>query len=1191
MSILIQILRIHGLIVLEQENNLLITKVRSVSQLATVISSDLPEPKTFSPIVTRIFRIRNGNLPTVASVVKPMLSDSALLEISPETRQIIITDITTNVDKISALLASIDAPHSSLEIDSYTVQNTDLDLLIKLTTEIISPFAEGNFFTLVPQKDSSTIFIISTPYLIERTVAILEDLDTPKAESLKLVARGQTAFLYQSIHKSPAEIVKNLVELGKQLRKMGASESLILCLDEARLIQDANAILFLSNDETLKKIKEILEVLDTVSDFKPPVLEKSKIYFYRIQNITEEELQNNLDLVVEDLQRALQPDSNLINTLMSVKYLSDAHSLIFTGDAFSLAKLEELLPFLDTRGTGSASQFFIYTPSKIAQEQLKEAVEEIAESLKLSELSDSRLLQTMSSMKVVPLTRSLIFTGTSETLTRVKSMLELLDKTISEEDLQKGQTFFLYKLQKASGATVVENLKKIASKLSPSASFSQELIQTLSKAEWIQESNSILIEGAPQSVDQTRTLIQEFDVPPHADKSSFFVYKPIYQKATSIELALHDLRKDLEASGLSDQDLLSTLDHTRCIETTNSLIFSGTPDSLEKVKLLIDEIDTISTEQVKIQHLGKISFLLYKVQHAGPRLLPMVKAFVADLSSRGVVDREVVESVNHLKWIESIHSVLATGPVGTIKQVEPILKKFDTEPPLSSVEPIGNPDFIIYTPKYQSGEDLISILGEFHENLAAAGVINKPLFDVINHLKWMPQTHSLIVSGDKVSVDKINELLQRFDVPKSEGSKNLASIELIHNTSFLIYKLQNHQGSEILQALKQIAVDVGGSSVVKDQNLSQAISSLQWIQVTNSLLASGEPNTLSKLRTLIQSLDAPLRQVFIEILVIDTSLANTQNFGLQWGGKMKFLNKFAAGTGNFPLASSNSATSNPISQNLTASSIQNAITNTTATSFPTPNGTNGIPFLNGWDLGVIGDIIMHKGKSFISLGSLVNALQSDIDSTIVLNPKVITQDNRTTTIFVGNNIPYIGSLVTTNSSVVSSSSNIEYRDIGFNLTLTPTIGNNDVIVLDINTDISEVVSQPQIGSVSSTNNQQSTITGIQTSHTSMTTRVHLPNKHFVVLSGMITDTKTRFKTGIPCLGGLPVVGFIFSENDRLNSKRNIIIFLRPELVHTYEEFQTLTERQEDVFKENTIIPILKEEFDAAIDMVKTPEGG
>ncbi len=41
-----------------------------------------------------------------------MLSDSALLEVSAETKQLIITDITTNVDKISSFFA--ERRHASL---------------------------------------------------------------------------------------------------------------------------------------------------------------------------------------------------------------------------------------------------------------------------------------------------------------------------------------------------------------------------------------------------------------------------------------------------------------------------------------------------------------------------------------------------------------------------------------------------------------------------------------------------------------------------------------------------------------------------------------------------------------------------------------------------------------------------------------------------------------------------------------------------------------------------------------------------------------------------------------------------------------------------------------------------------------------------------------------------------------------
>ena len=454
------------------------------------------------------------------------------------------------------------------------------------------------------------------------------------------------------------------------------------------------------------------------------------------------------------------------------------------------------------------------------------------------------------------------------------------------------------------------------------------------------------------------------------------------------------------------------------------------------------------------------------------------------------------------------------------------------------------------------------------------------MYDSIRGLRWIPRTCSLLIPGDQPTIIKIQDLLKQFDVPV-KGGPIPSSIESIENTSFLIYKLQYHQGNEILSALKQISSEIIRTETTNNQNLVNAINSLQWVKVTNSLIATGQPEILAKIKELVSNLDVPLTQIFIEVLVLETNLSNTHNFGLQWGGKMQYLNKFALGSGNFPL---NPATTpgalgpGPILAP-TNSTVLNSVN---ATTTPVANGTNGIPFTNGFDLGIIGDIIMHKGRSFISLGSLVNALEVDTDSTIVMNPKIITQDNRTTTVFVGNNLPFIGSQVQTAQSFVSTTANIEYRDIGFNLTLTPTVGNSNVITIDIITDISEVIANPTNQGVTSATS------GIATSHTNFTTRVQVPDQHFVVLSGMITDTKARFKSSVPCLGGIPLIGLAFTENDRLNSKANIIMFLRPQIIKSFDEYKDVTSHQETVFKDSATLPVLKEEFDQGVDMVKTP---
>lgn len=1189
-SILIQVLRINGLVVLEQDNNLLITKVRNVSQLATIVDSDLEKTAENSPIVTRVFRIKNANLLTVSNVIKPMLSDSALLEASPETQQLIVTDLTTNIDKIATLLSSIDTPHTTLEIDSYVARYLPLDHLIKLSTQIITPFINTANFTLVPEYDSNTIFIISTPFLIEKALNILEDLDLSKTEFSKQAGNNQTAFLYQSLYKPSLEFASILDKVSKELEDLGASQKLVDCLKNSKVIKESNSILFLSDEETLSKLKELLQKLDTNQLDNSFLGEKADVYIYKIQHGTEDHIQNSLDILAEDLQKSPYPDYHLIETIESCKYLPDSHALLFTGTVNALKKIQELVPNFDVVPTASIeTDFFVYYPQHRNGEDLLESIHDLSSNLKVSRLTDPYFLTTLESVKWNPANRSLIFTGKPEVLEKIKGLLNGIDN-LKDGQGEEAHTFFLYKLKQAKGPSIIENLKKISGNLNDAKLGNTVLIQTLTSIEWIKENNSLLIKGPSYAVEQARTLIEQFDISANdhsilSPKSSFFIYKASHQKAKSIASSLKDLATDLESSGLSDQNLLSTIDHAKYVEATDSILFTGDTETLEKIKPLLEKIDTLNPQESQIQQLGKTTFLLYKIQYvSGSQLISSVKGFIAELQKNGATTPQVIQSAENLKWIQPTNSILVTGSKDAIAEIENVLKKFDLESLGTHTKDVNlKTTFVVYTPKYQTGETLINTLTEFYKHLSSAGIINKNLLETISNLKWMPQTSSLIISGDEESVQKIVELLIRFDVSTADAAKG-NSIDSIQDSSFLIYKLQYHQGGEILTALKQIGTDLGSAKSTKNESLLSAINSLQWIQVTNSLLASGDSETLTKLRSLVQNLDIPLRQVFIEVLVIETNVNNTQNFGLQWGGKMQYLNKFAAGVGNFPVPNANS-TGSSINSSTTPTSIQPGINATNAKSFPQ---SSAIPFLNGFDLGVIGDIIMHKGKSFISLGNLVNSLQADTDSTIIMNPKLITQDNRTSTIFVGNNIPFIGSLVTTSANIVSSSSNIEYRDIGFNLTITPTIGNNDVVTLDIINDITEVTSSPTIGATNASN-QQSTITGIQTSHTSMTTRVHVPNEHFVVLSGMLTDTKARFKSGVPCLGVFPLLGAFFSENDRVASKQNVIIFLRPHIVDTYEEYKAITDQQHILFKDSLISPTLQEEFDKGIDLIKDVE--
>jgi len=365
--------------------------------------------------------------------------------------------------------------------------------------------------------------------------------------------------------------------------------------------------------------------------------------------------------------------------------------------------------------------------------------------------------------------------------------------------------------------------------------------------------------------------------------------------------------------------------------------------------------------------------------------------------------------------------------------------------------------------------------------------------------------------------------------------------------TFHVYKLQYHEGAEILDSLKNMAVELSNTSA-SPEDLLQAVQGLQWVKATNSLMFSGLPETIVEMQKIISSLDAALRQVFIEVLVIETDVKKGLDFGLQWAAGGQFNSKVGFGTGSFAPGNSTGQNSN------FASVMQGKGSNP-------PSGISQVPLIPGFDLGVIGDIILHKGKSFLTLGSLVSALQADGDSTIVLNQKIITQDNKHSKIFVGDNIPFTGSVIQTIGQGQQTTANIEYRDVGVSLSITPMLGEGDIITLDLDEEITEAVND---NGFSSTSNN---VGGIRTTKTNMVTHVHVPDKHFLVLSGMIRNAKSTYKSGVPFLSSIPFIGKLFSKSTNRDEKRNIIIFVRPQIIHSFKDYEKITSLQVETYEQ------------------------
>lgn len=1393
MSALIQVLRVHDLRLLEQDGNLLITKSTTVNQVSTLILPNSPQSlHTQAPIVTRVFRVKNANPDSVASIIRPMVSGSSLIEVSAETRQIIVTDILTNIDKIASLLISLDTPNTRLEIESYSVKNITPAEVVTLTQQLLSPFMEGNPLILVPQPERNIIFIVSTPYLIERALTVMEDLDVPPQNMLAGETKEEL-HVYRILNTTSDDILNNLQNISTQIEEHASDKSsfLLKALKSVKYIPDTGSLTFIANATTWAKVQEILTGIDVPSG----ISEKSSFWIYQVQNVPLEQFEASLRQLTQNVQnydlsasiqnmkvmkdsnsivfngsqdvldklqqivptldassqkaqtyflfkvehgsestirsalmklaenisnpglkqtienmkwieeshsfvfngppeaitelQSILPvldvapsnagqrsyiyqiqnatkteiigalkkmadgleDKDLATAMQNVKWIEENNSLLFNGSPSTLAKLQAILPTLDFQTNAAAkTHFIVYSPLHQKGEILYKDLKKLHSDLQESGLENSDFLNALNSVKWTPSTNSLVFTGDPASVNRIQTILADLDKdtetaqqvflyspqNVSPNDLKdsldrlaKGsdqtdpanlsliktiqtaqwipesnsylfksdqatldhlkqiiatidnpnstnastaQNFYLYKLQNAPGNLVIQNLKNLADNISSDDLRNAAMIKGIRGLKWVKENNSILITASPQTIEVIKGFISEFDIAPEnggsSGKTEFFIYKPTTQSPEQIQTSLSEFATDLEKSGLNDPDFLHTLKSARLVPASKSLVFTGTNDSLAKLKAFLNTLDATGNP-IPIQTVGTTTFLIYKIQNSSAtELMNALQTFSKQLSKADVQDKTLAACLDSVKWIKETNSLLFTGTEDTLRKVEKLIEKFDVTS-LASTSRAATSTFFVYNPKYQSGTELIHIFDEFKQNLEHTGVSDPGLFDSITHLKFIEKTNSLIISGDRDSIEKIKALLEKFDIPGQE-SNQAPLISTIDETNFLIYKLQYHKGLEIQAALKKVAASLSKTEKATSKILVECIDSLQWIEVTNSLLGTGEAAILEKVKGLIHNLDVPLKQVFIEVLVIETTLSNSQTLGLQWGSQLQYMNKTIGAMGNFP------GTPNNI--------LQSPLTLTTADNSPAQGGTSttSVPFTQGFDLGMIGDIIFHKGKSFLSLGSLLTALQIDSDSTIVMNPKIMTQDGHTSNTFVGSNIPFVGSYVSNQSQTTTTTSNIEYRDVGFNLVVTPTLGTNDIITLDINLESSQVLSTNF--SVGNTN-----VSGIETSRATMTTRIHVPDRHFLILSGMLQDTKAHGKQGVPCLGGLPMIGALFAQNTVSDSKSNVIIFMKPYIIHSMDEFDRITAQEETLYKNDVVLPDVKETIDSGYEMIKNIE--
>jgi general secretion pathway protein D len=314
---------------------------------------------------------------------------------------------------------------------------------------------------------------------------------------------------------------------------------------------------------------------------------------------------------------------------------------------------------------------------------------------------------------------------------------------------------------------------------------------------------------------------------------------------------------------------------------------------------------------------------------------------------------------------------------------------------------------------------------------------------------------------------------------------------------------------------------------------------------SNSIIVYGTASDLSQIRNLVASLDVLLDQVRIEVIVAQITLNEGQQSGLD----------------SLNLGYNQSESYSPFSgeKESTIKKSDGSVETLTHKYKPVAYDIN----FNGkfGDQGSLGSLTGTL-KNF-ALATIFQKAKTDSNIKILSTPTLVTTHNRKANFKIGEERPFVDSSTKSDDNSSKERVNIMYKHVGLELTVTPLIGNNGIIQMEIDQKISKYDGDVTAGSV-----QAPVISDKQ-----INSFVSVSNGDVIVLAGF--KEKENSKTGgkMFLLGDLPILGdALFTSRKRDEKIKELIIFIKPTIIlHPQEEAAYLDKRLEVTnFKEDIV---------------------
>ena len=469
---------------------------------------------------------------------------------------------------------------------------------------------------------------------------------------------------------------------------------------------------------------------------------------------------------------------------------------------------------------------------------------------------------------------------------------------------------------------------------------------------------------------------------------------------------------------------------------------------------------------------------------------------------------------------------------------EPLLSSIMDLITLFDVDWLEGKSISLFPLRYVDPETLVAELESVLEGSAGE------LFDGMVRLIPIERVNGiLVVSNTKEYMHTLSSWIKRLDISNDKAEKklyvyHLQNTKAVDIASILTTIFSNTSNSsartqptaQVLPTDRPVTLNSSPNEITTRNNTQSSLSitnsgitlsdntSVRIIadETSNTVVIMGTSREYEMVESAIRKLDILPKQVLIEATIIEVGLTGDLSYGVEWFFKNGGVGSNKTGNGKLSLGTDGIAAAAP------------------GFSYSIIDGATDVRFV-------------------------LNALESETNVQVLSSPSIMVLDNKSATINVGDEIPIPTRQSSSNTDSTAPTVNeIQYRNTGILLTVSPRINAGGLVTLEVKQEVSDAITTESSGLDAPTIQQRS-----------IESTVAIQSGQSVILGGLIKNKREDSTSGVPILSRLPILGNLFRQQSNSDRRTELLVIITPHVIDNPAQAQAITEE----FRNKLIQPV------------------